>query len=119
MKHAICFLLFFNIVFSSVVCAQKRKDIPPESPKLIIGIVIEGMRYDYLYRFWNNYGEGGFKKLIEEGTLCKNANYNYLLTQTSPGIATIATGCEPIIHGIVSDRWYQRVQNNITFSVFD
>jgi predicted AlkP superfamily pyrophosphatase or phosphodiesterase len=110
----IIFLLFVTIIAS----AQKRKDIPPENPTLIIGLVIEDMRYDYLNRFWNNFGEGGFKKLIEEGTLCKNANYNYMLTQTAPGFATIAAGCEPQVHGIISDTWYQRIQNLNTFSVF-
>ncbi len=119
MKPSITLFLLFNFVISTFVSAQKRKEIPPDAPKLIIGIVVEGMRYDYLYRFWDNFGEGGFKKLIEEGSFCKNANYNYLLTQTSPGMATIAAGCEPVIHGIVSDRWYQRLQNNNTFSVFD
>jgi len=108
--------LLFEINF---VLAQKRKDIPPESPTLIIGLVVEDMRYDYLYRFWSNFGEGGFKKLIDEGTLCKNANYNYMLTQTAPGFATIATGCEPQIHGIVSDYWFQRMLDMKTFSVFN
>ncbi len=108
--------LLFVTQFSQ---AQKRKEIPPEAPKLIVGIVIEDMRYDYLYRFWENFGEDGFKKLIGEGTLCKNANYNYLLTQTAPGFATIATGCEPAVHGVVADRWYQRLQNNRTYAVFD
>ncbi len=108
-----CFLLINSL------SAQKRKAIPPHKPTLIIGLVIEDMRYDYLYRFWDNFGDGGFKKLIEEGTLCKNANYNYMLTQTAPGFATIATGCEPTVHGIVSDYWYQRIKKLNTYSVFN
>ncbi len=107
------------IFFANLATAQKRKDIPPDKPTLIIGLVIEDMRYDYLYRFWDNFGEGGFKKLIAEGTLCKNANYNYMLTQTAPGFATLATGCEPTVHGIVSDYWYQRIKKLNTYSVFN
>jgi predicted AlkP superfamily pyrophosphatase or phosphodiesterase len=117
-KYYLALLLVVLIVHTQTQ-AQKRKEIPPESPKLVVGIVIEDMRYDYIYRFWDNFGEGGFKRLIGEGTLCKNAKYNYLLTQTSPGFATIATGCEPQIHGIVADRWFQRIQNNKTYAVFD
>lgn len=111
--------IVFALLFVGVTVAQKRKDIPPDAPKLIVGIVVEDMRYDFLYRFWENFGEGGFRKLIDEGTLCKNARYDYLLTQTAPGIATIVSGCNPSVHGIVSDYWYQRIQNNTTFSVFD
>ncbi|HCC31404.1 MAG TPA: alkaline phosphatase, partial [Marinilabiliales bacterium] len=113
------FTIFFNAISVSGLFAQKRKEIPPETPKLIVGIVVEDMRYDYLFRFWDNFGEGGFRKLIDEGSLCKNANYDYLLTQTAPGFATIATGCDPSVHGIVSDYWYQRLQNLTAFSVFD
>ncbi len=120
MKNILIASLILAGIFSSEYTnAQKRKDIPPEKPVLIVGIVIEDMRYDYLYRYWDNFGDGGFKKLVDEGTLCQNAGYNYMLTQTAPGIATIAAGCEPVVHGIVSDRWYQRVQNLNYFSVFD
>jgi len=119
MKQFIFFLLIVFVSISQLSFGQKRKVIPPEKPVLIVGVVVEDMRYDYLYRFWDNFGEGGFKKLIDEGTLCKNATYNYLLTQTAPGFATIASGCEPVIHGIVSDYWYQRLQKLNTYSVFD
>lgn len=112
-------ILILVLLFSINLQAQKRKGIPPEQPKLVINIVVEDMRYDYLYRYWDNFEEGGFKKLINEGTLCKNANYNYLLTQTSPGFATISTGCEPVVHGIVADEWYQRLQGNSVLSVSD
>jgi ssRNA-specific RNase YbeY (16S rRNA maturation enzyme) len=81
--------------------------------------VIEDMRYDYLTRFWDNFGDGGFKRLVEEGTLCRNSNYNYLLTQTAPGFATIATGCEPVVHGVVSDEWYIQLQEQKVNCIFD
>lgn len=119
MNKYVLHLIIASFFIVNFVSAQKRKDIPPDAPKLVIGLVVEDMRYDYLYRFWNNFGEGGFKKLVDEGTLCKNANYNYLLTQTAPGFATIAAGCEPVVHGVVSDYWYQRMQNLNTFSVFN
>lgn len=80
--------------------------IPPEKPKLVVQIVVAQMRYDYLSRYWDKFGEGGFKRLINEGTFCKNANYPYLFTQSAPGHATIATGTTPDHHAIVSDQWY-------------
>lgn len=115
-------LLVFCIIilqFILVANGQKRKGIPPEKPVLIIGIVIEDMRYDYLYRYWSNFTDNGFKKLIDEGMLCRNACYNYMLTQTSPGMATIATGSEPYAHGIVADQWFQNLQGKPIGSVHD
>ncbi len=120
MKFSVIILLTFllnALVFNSN--AQKRKGIPPEKPTLIIGIVIEDMRYDYMQRYWNNFSEGGFKRLMDEGTYCKDARYNYLLTQTSAGLATIATGTNPSIHGIVADQWYQQMQDKMQKSVTD
>ena len=107
------------ILWGPALMAQKRKNIPSEKPQLIIGIVVESMRYDYIHRYWDNFGEGGFRRLIGEGAFCRNANYNYMLTQTSPGYATIATGCEPIVHGIVSDAWYVQLQEKNIGAAFD
>jgi predicted AlkP superfamily pyrophosphatase or phosphodiesterase len=64
------------------------------------------MRYDYLQRYSDKFSEGGFKHIMNEGTFCRNARYNYLLTQSLPGLATIATGTNPNVHGIVSNRWF-------------
>jgi len=94
----------------SASTAQNKK-IPPEKPKLVIGIVIEGMRYDYIYRFWDKFEEKGFKRLMYEGTSFKNANINYMFTQNAPGIASIYTGTTPSFHGIVSNEWYLRLKN--------
>lgn len=91
--------------------AQKTSKIPPKKPKLIIGIVIEQMKPEFIYRYWNKFGEDGFKRLFYQGTSFKYANYNYLLTQTAPGLTTIVTGCNPSQHGIISDEWVTRINN--------
>jgi predicted AlkP superfamily pyrophosphatase or phosphodiesterase len=79
-----------------------------QQPKLVVGIVVDQMRYDYLYRFSNNYGQGGFKRLLKEGFLCKNAQYNYVPTYTGPGHASIYTGTTPAIHGIAANEWFDK-----------
>ena len=118
MKIKFLSLLIFTIfTFQSV--AQKRNRIPSEKPKLVIGIVIDGMRYDYIYRYWNNFKDNGFKKLINEGTFCKNANYNYLFTQSSVGYATISTGAMPSSHGIIADKLYQRSKGKLVSCTLD
>jgi hypothetical protein len=93
--------------------------IPPEMPRLIVGITVSGMRYDYLSVYWNKFGDGGFKKMAINGANCKNARYSYLITDPSVGYASIATGARPSEHGIVSDFWYQRNTNEVVGSLDD
>lgn len=113
-------VLFFSLfLLGTLSFSQDNSRIPPEKPKLIIGIVIDQMRYDYIYRYWDKFEEGGFKRLINEGTYCKNANLNYLFTQSAPGYATIATGTNPAGHGIVSSYWYLRLKDEMMYCAFD
>ena len=63
-------LLLLLVVFSGISQAQ-------EKPKLVVGIVVDQMRYDYVYRFWNQLGDNGFKKLVNEGYFLRNTHYNY------------------------------------------
>jgi predicted AlkP superfamily pyrophosphatase or phosphodiesterase len=110
MKRLIFFSLILVLVISSLV-AQTNKQIPPEKPRLVIGIVVSQMRYDYLFRYWDKFSDDGFRKLIGQGTFCKNVRYRNLFTLSSSGHATIATGAYPSFHGIVADEWYDRVKN--------
>ena len=89
--------------FISMLGAQQEK-----SPKLIIGIVVDQMCYDYLYRYYDRFGENGFKKLMNKGTNCRNTKYNYLPTYTGPGHASIYTGTTPDNHGIVANDWFDK-----------
>lgn len=78
-------------------------------PKLVVGIIIDQMRYDYLTRFWDRYEAGGFKRLISEGYNLKNAHYNYVPTFTAPGHASIWTGTTPRYHGVIGNSYYDKV----------
>lgn len=78
----------------------------PESPRLVIGIVVDQMRYDYLYRFAPKYGSGGFQRLLREGLSCENTHYNYVPTYTAPGHAAIYTGTTPAVNGIIGNEWW-------------
>lgn len=77
-----------------------------EKPKLVVGIVVDQMRYDYISRYWSDFEDGGFKRLIEDGFLFKYAQYDYMPTKTGPGHASIFTGTTPARHGIVGNDWY-------------
>jgi predicted AlkP superfamily pyrophosphatase or phosphodiesterase len=109
-------LLLAGLPGGNDVLGQK---IPPPKPRLIVGITISGMQYDYLSVYWNKFGEDGFKKMATTGAQCKNARYRYLITDPSPGFASIATGAKPAGHGIVADYWYDRVTNTVINAVDD
>ena len=72
-----------------------------ERPKLVVGIVVDQMRQDYLYRYWNQFSDDGFKRLTGQGFMLKNAHYNYIPTNTGPGHAAIYSGTTPAFNGII------------------
>ncbi|MFA5818020.1 MAG: alkaline phosphatase family protein [Bacteroidales bacterium] len=93
--------------------------LPPDKPRLVIGIVVEQLKYDQLEKFRDRLGENGIKRLINEGTYFKNASFEYMLTQSAPGHATISTGTEPSFHGITSDNWYLPLRNELIYCTKD
>ena len=105
-RGAYLFLLL-GLLGTGQVQAQK-KSAKLNRPKLVVGIVVDQMRYDYLYRYWDKYGEDGFKRLLLSGFSYENTHYNYVPTYTGPGHASIYTGTTPAIHGIIGNDWYDR-----------
>ncbi len=98
---AFLFLTFLCVTLTS--SAQQE-----DSPKLVVGIVVDQMCYDYLYRYYSKFSDKGFRLLMEEGTNCRNTQYNYIPTYTGPGHASIYTGTTPSNHGIVANDWFDR-----------
>ncbi|MBS1599848.1 MAG: alkaline phosphatase family protein [Bacteroidetes bacterium] len=78
-------------------------------PKLVVGIVVDQMRWDYLYRYYDRYGNGGFKRLLSDGFSCENTFINYLPSYTAVGHSTIYTGSVPSIHGIAGNDWIEQL----------
>lgn len=106
-------LWLLGCVISLNVSAQSVKKTPTKSstiarPKLVVGIVVDQMRYDYLYRYYDQYVEGGFKRMMNEGFHCRNNHYSYALTVTAAGHSSIYTGSIPAINGIIGNEWYDR-----------
>jgi predicted AlkP superfamily pyrophosphatase or phosphodiesterase len=90
-----------------------------EKPKLVVGIVVDQMRNDYIDRFWNKYGDDGFKRLVNNGYRFKNAHFNYVPTYTGPGHASVYTGTTPAIHGIVGNNWYDKTLDTSVYCAED
>ena len=117
-----CFYSLFLIVLSFSAFSQNKKETATplaSSPKLVVGIVVDQMRYDYLYRYAAKYGNGGFKRLMNDGFNCKNNHYHYAITTTGPGHAAIYTGSVPAINGIVGNEWFDPLANRNVYVVED
>lgn len=110
--------LFFALI-SFFLLSPKVESKPIHRAKLVVGIVVDQMRYDYLYRYWNKYGNGGFKRLLNEGINCENTHYNYMPTYTGPGHSSIYTGTIPAVHGIVGNNWWSKINNKETYCADD
>lgn len=111
MKKLMTLLLLSSIFTANAQTAKK--------PKLVVGIVVDQMRYDYLQRFENKFGSKGFNKIIKDGTTFENAHFNYIPTYTAVGHASIYTGTTPKNHGIIGNNWYDKYAEKSIYVVDD
>ncbi len=107
-------MLFLAATFATSLHAENKN-----VPKLVVGIVVDQMRYDYIYRFWDSYGDQGFKRLVNDGYFCRNTNYNYVPTYTAPGHTSIYAGTTPSMHGIIGNNWYDRKSRTDVYCTAD
>ena len=107
MKNLLLFIIC--VTFSLSCLAQKQTTkVDNTKTKLVVGIVVDQMRYEYLTRFQQRFGQGGFMRMINDGYNCKNNHYNYVPTYTGPGHASIFTGTTPKYHGVIANGWYDK-----------
>lgn len=102
-------LILSLLTFSTLAQTQGNESKPP---KLVVGIVVENMRPDYIQRFWNKFQPNGFKKIYTQGAVCSNVKLTLHKQNYASGTATLFTGVHPSIHGIVSNTWYDRLKKN-------
>lgn len=98
-------LLILAIVASLSVTYGQKKSTDSNRPALVVGIVVDQMRYEYLYKYADRYSNNGLKRLIREGMNCQDNHYNYAPTVTAAGHASVYTGTVPAVHGIVGNEW--------------
>ena len=109
-------VLIFSLLFAVSINANQNED---QKPKLVVAIVVDQMRYDFLENLSHRFSENGFNRLINEGYNCKNNFFNYVPTVTGPGHSSISTGSTPMTHGIVGNNWYDREQNKSVYCTDD
>ena len=91
----------------------------PIRPKLVVGMVVDQMRLDYIYRYQSRYGENGFKRILREGFSCENTFIPYAQTVTAAGHACVYTGSVPAINGIMGNEWYDRSRKRYVYCTED
>jgi predicted AlkP superfamily pyrophosphatase or phosphodiesterase len=117
-------IVFFLLTLSISTSAQQNKNsaktvTSPSQPKLVIGLVVDQMRWDYLYKFKKLYGKGGFNRIMNQGFSCDNTMITHLPTYTAVGHTGIYTGSVPAIHGIVGNNWIDRASGKNIYCTDD
>ncbi len=117
MKKLFHFTLAIVIIFS---CSFSASAQSLQRPKLVVGIVIDQMRWDYLYRYYDRYADnGGFKRLLSKGFSCENTFIPYAPTVTACGHSSIYTGSVPAINGITGNTWWDYHLNKSVYCTED
>lgn len=118
------FSSFLLLVFFTVSLEAQNKPAGPAAagvarPKLVVGLVIDQMRWDYLYRYYDRYGSDGFKRLLGQGFSCENTLINYLPSYTAVGHTTVFTGSVPALDGITGNDWTEQLTGKTLYCTSD
>jgi hypothetical protein len=113
------FLSAISLLFPYLLFSQGHTTVTSATPRLVVGFVVENMHPDYIERYWDKFGDGGFKRLYTGGFICANHHVNNLIQRPTVGMATLFTGTNPSHHGIVDDNWIDRLKNKETDCVND
>ena len=106
-------------LFALLTIIACNTPIQPSKPKLVVGIVVDQMRVDYLTRFENHFGKDGFRRFYNQGFVAKNHHFDYAQTKTGPGHASISSGTPPAIHGIIANDWFDKTTGVKQYCVDD
>ncbi len=118
MKKLSIVLLCF--VSASAFSQKVKSDFNLHRPKLVVGIMIDQMRWDYLYRYYKDYSDhGAFKRLLAGGYSCENTLIPYAQTVTAAGHTSVYTGSTPAFNGIVGNEWYDKKLDRVVYCAED
>ncbi len=115
MKERILSSLLIVISLTNLSAQNKSNGVP----KIVVGITVDQLRTDYIEAFSSLYGEKGFKRLLKEGRLYSNVEFDFKNIDKSSATAAIYTGTTPSLNGIIGDSWFDRNTLTVTSSVDD
>jgi predicted AlkP superfamily pyrophosphatase or phosphodiesterase len=111
--------MFLRLLLLLTLLASAGSAAPASRPKLVVAILVDQMRYDYLERFHDQYGEKGFRMLMDQGAFLTFAHYDYIPTITGPGHASFLSGSPPAGHGIIANDWFDKATGKTMYCVSD
>ena len=111
--------LLSGAVLAGALFAPFQAVANDQQPKLVLQITVDGLRGDLLERYKSNFGQAGFRYLMEEGAYYTNAHYQHGNTETIVGHVSLATGAPPSVHGMVGNVWYDRNEERLVYNVED
>lgn len=116
--RAIAYSCLSTAVFVSPLTAGERASNEGAIPrlKLVVLLVFDQMRGDYLDRWHHLFPDGGFRRIIEDGAWFRNCHYPYAMTMTAAGHASLVTGAYPSTHGIVGNDWFEPASGRTVYS---
>ena len=112
-------ILILGLYFPYLVYSQGHTTLSANTPRIVVGIVIEDFNPDYIERFWDRFGDGGFQRLYRAGFICGNHHYGNLIQRPSVNMATLSTGTSPSHHGIINDKWIDRLKKKEVNAIKD
>ena len=115
----LCLALISFLSLPALQAQRFTAPAPSKRPRLVLLIVVDQFRYDYLERFGDLFGPNGFRRLLRDGASWTQSNYDHMPTYTAPGHATMMTGAFPAETGIVGNEWLDRASGKRITSVFD
>lgn len=113
------FLMVILLVQTGWAQQQNESQVAADAPRLVVNMVVDQMRYDYIPLYWDKFEEDGFKRLVNRGFSFENNHFNYFPTFTGPGHASIYTGATPSVNGVVGNAWYDRSIDRSMYVVSD
>ena len=120
MKRLVVVLLIVTFVSFPVAQTQQRSSsVQAKRPRLVLLIAVDQLRYDYLERFGDLFGQNGLRRLLRDGASWTQANYDHTPTYTAPGHGTMMTGAYPAESGIIGNEWIERASVKRVSSVSD
>ena len=111
--------VLLSLTSAAIWAAPPAGAEPPPEVRLVLQITVDGLRGDLLDRYGDRFGEGGFRSLLERGTVYTNAHHEHANTETIVGHATLATGAHPSGHGMVGNVWYDREADELAYNIED
>ena len=114
-------VLTISLLASTITLGQRRAqgDVPPKRPRLVLLIVVDQFRYDYLERFGDLFAPNGLRRLMRQGASWTQSHYDHFPTYTAPGHGTMMTGAYPAETGIIGNEWLDRATGKRVTSVTD